>query len=68
MDNARESGALTNPEQFYLIAIPLTAIVTLSLGLLLFSQGTDRLYNPRIRARHAKTAGEDEEQPVVPSD
>lgn len=60
MDNARKNGALTSPDQFYLIAIPLLAIVTLSLGLLLFSQGTDRLYNPRIRARHAKTVSEEE--------
>jgi len=61
MDNARGQGALNAPDQFYLLAIPLFAITTLSLGLLLFSQGTDRLYNPRIRARHAKTAGEDVE-------
>ena len=60
MDNARSNGALTNPSQFYLLAIPLLAIVTLSMGLLLFSQGTDRLYNPRIRARHAKTVSSDE--------
>ncbi|MFB6120761.1 MAG: ABC transporter permease subunit [Halobacteriaceae archaeon] len=65
MDNARDSGALTSPDRFYLIAIPLFAITTLSLGLLLFSQGTDRLYNPRIRARHAKTAGEKSESSEV---
>ena len=67
MDNARSNGALTNPSQFYLLAIPLLAIVTLSMGLLLFSQGTDRLYNPRIRARHAKTVSSDEleEEPAA---
>lgn len=69
MDTARQNGALTNPEQFYLIAIPLLAIVTLSFGLLLFSQGTDRLYNPRIRARHAKTVSSDDvnEKPATGS-
>lgn len=60
LDSARKSGALTSTSQFYLMAIPLVAIILLSLGLLLFSQGTDRLYNPRIRARHAKTAGDDD--------
>ena len=28
------------------------AIIFLSLGLILFAQGMDRLFNPRIRAKH----------------
>ncbi len=35
------------------------AVVTLSFGLILFAQGTERLFNPRIRARHAETIDED---------
>jgi peptide/nickel transport system permease protein len=31
------------------------AIVALSLGLVLLSQGADRIFNPRVRARRAST-------------
>jgi len=40
--------------------VPMVTIILVTLGLILFAQGADRLFNPRIRARHAK-AGADEE-------
>jgi peptide/nickel transport system permease protein len=41
---------------------PVVAIVGLALGTILLSQALDRLFNPRIRARHQKTTttGDDE--------
>jgi peptide/nickel transport system permease protein len=37
-------------------------VVIFSLGLILFGQGMDRLFNPRIRARHAKHTPDDDEE------
>ena len=38
---------------------PLIALITFSLGLILLAQGLDRVFNPVIRARHAKTVESD---------
>lgn len=38
------------------LIVPMVTIVMLTLGLILFAQGADRLFNPRIRARHADSA------------
>lgn len=51
-------GALYSLKYIYWIVSPMLAIVLLSFGLVLFSQGTERLFNPRIRARHAETIEE----------
>jgi len=51
-------GALYSWSSVYWIITPMAAIVVLSLGLVLFSQGTERLFNPRIRARHAESIEE----------
>lgn len=51
-------GALYSWRTAYWIILPMGAIVLLSFGLVLFSQGTERLFNPRIRARHAETVEE----------
>ena len=51
-------GALYSWDSIYWIVLPMAAIVLLSFGLVLFSQGTERLFNPRIRARHAETIDE----------
>lgn len=45
---------------------PMLTIVLFSVGLILFSQGMDRIFNPRVRARHVKSVSsagpaEDEE-------
>lgn len=52
-------GVFTSWETAHWILAPMFAVVTLSFGLILFAQGTERLFNPRIRARHAKTVDED---------
>jgi ABC-type dipeptide/oligopeptide/nickel transport system permease component len=58
----KTGGALYNPAAAHWFAVPMITIVILSLGLLLLGQGMDRIFNPRIRARHSNTAGGDEEE------
>ncbi len=58
-------GALYALQSAHWLFIPMGAVVLLSFGLILFSQGMDRVFNPRVRARHAKfTGGEDSEPPA----
>lgn len=57
-------GALYTWKTLHWFLIPILTIIILSLGLILFSQGTDRLFNPRVRARHAKTIADDDTQPT----
>lgn len=59
LNNAYSAGgALYSWDSVYWIIIPMATIVLLSFGLVLFSQGTERLFNPRIRARHAESIDE----------
>jgi peptide/nickel transport system permease protein len=58
-------GALYTLETAHWLLVPMITIVILSLGLILFAQGTDRIFNPRVRARHA--AMSDEAEDVEPS-
>ncbi|WP_436926128.1 ABC transporter permease [Halosimplex amylolyticum] len=51
---AYESGALFTLAGAHTILMPMLAIVVLSYGLILIAQGSDRLFNPRVRARHAE--------------
>ena len=66
MNQAYSSGgALYTIESAHWLLAPMGAVILLSFGLILFAQGTERLFNPRIRARHADTtegsiAAEDE--------
>jgi peptide/nickel transport system permease protein len=52
-------GALYTWSSAHWLIFPMVAISLLTLGLILVSQGTDRLFNPRVRARHAKTIAEE---------
>ncbi|WP_248518031.1 ABC transporter permease [Salinarchaeum laminariae] len=54
-------GALAPSGPRYLIIVPMAPIVLLSFGLILLSQGTDRLFNPRVRTRHEGDTVEDHE-------
>lgn len=53
-------GALYSLDTAYWLIEPMLAIILLTFGLVLFSQGLDRVFNPRIRARHSQTVGGDE--------
>ena len=58
----RNSGALYSWDLAYTLLEPMFAIVLLSLGLVLLSQGADRMFNPRVRARESATI--EGEEPV----
>lgn len=60
MDNAYGQGAVYMESLFHWFYPPMITIVFLSLGLLLLGQGLDRIFNPRIRARHADQTSEAE--------
>ena len=62
------ASALLNPNATYMLLVPMTPIVVLSFGLMLFAQGTDRLFNPRVRTRHegeTRSETEDEADPMT---
>lgn len=62
MNFAYEQGnAVHNPGHAgHLMLFPLIALSGLMFSLTLFSQGLDRVFNPRLRARHSKTAPDNE--------
>ncbi|MCU4743003.1 ABC transporter permease [Halobacteria archaeon AArc-m2/3/4] len=57
LQTAYGQGGVYRPDLFHWFYAPMVTIVILSLGLLLLGQGLDRIFNPRIRARHAKHTG-----------
>jgi peptide/nickel transport system permease protein len=61
-------GALFSLSGAYLVFIPTLAILLLTLGLILLAQGTDRIFNPRVRTRLAGESESTEDgdaEPVV---
>jgi len=66
MNLARAKGsAVSVPSHAHWLYLPLLAIMFLSFGLILFSQGMDRVSNVRLRARHAKQVGGEEEESIM---
>lgn len=49
MDTAYRNGAISNPDRFYLILWPMLALALFSFGLILLSQGMDKIVDPRLR-------------------
>jgi peptide/nickel transport system permease protein len=47
------AGALYTLDTAHWLIMPMLTIILFSLGLTLFAQGADRLFNPRIQARHS---------------
>lgn len=56
------AGATSSPAAFHWLFVPMLTIIVLALGLTLLAQGADRIFNPRVRARHAKTIASDDEE------
>lgn len=55
-------GALSNPERAaHWLYPPMAALILLSFALVLLSQGLDKVFNPRLRARHSKTVDDGED-------
>ena len=55
LNEAYTNAAIYSLDSVYWLLFPMITIVGLSFGLVLFAQGTEKLFNPRIRARHAET-------------
>jgi peptide/nickel transport system permease protein len=65
---ARQNGALAAPfELGHWLFMPAFALWFMGFGLVLMSQGMDRVFNPRLRARHRKT-GADEGDELSPTE
>ena len=54
-------GSLYTMRTAYWLIEPMIVIIVLTLGLVLFSQGLDRVFNPRVRARHSQTLSSKDE-------
>jgi peptide/nickel transport system permease protein len=55
MNIGYQSGALLSLPVFFTLGVPMVAVVLLTFGLLLFAQGADEIFNPRVRLRHTKS-------------
>lgn len=54
------AGATTSAEAVHWLLVPLIAVIGFAFGLTLFAQAADRLFNPRVRARHAESIESDD--------
>lgn len=62
---AYSNGGMLTLDAAHWLLVPMVAIILLSMALILFAQGMDRVFNPRVRARHAETtAGSDDADPA----
>ena len=57
---AYSAQAHTRPAALHWFLVPMVAIVLISIGLILLGQSLDRVFNPRVRARHEKTTSDDQ--------
>ena len=60
LKQAYDAKAHIRPEALHWFLVPMAAIVFISIGLILLGQSLDRVFNPRVRARHEKTTAEAE--------
>lgn len=56
------AGALHSVSAWHWFIFPMLAIMIITIGLMLLNQGFDRLFNPRIIARHSETVPDTEDQ------
>lgn len=59
LNSAFTNAAIYSLDMIYWLLIPMLTIIFLSFGLVLFAQGTEKLFNPRIKARHADSVEDD---------
>lgn len=52
LNNAYNAGAIFRPAAYHWLLVPMIAISGIAMGLILLAQSLDRVFNPRIRARH----------------
>lgn len=60
LNAAYNNISLTNVNQLFYLFEPMIMITGLSVGLILFAQGLDKLFNVRLQARHEKKGNESE--------
>jgi peptide/nickel transport system permease protein len=58
LNQAYGAGAHYRPGALHWFLTPMIAIVVFSVGLILLGQSLDRVFNPRVRARHEKRSGD----------
>ncbi|WP_135853956.1 ABC transporter permease [Halorussus salinus] len=61
---AYSNGGLLTVDAAHWLLVPMVAIILLSMALILFAQGMDRVFNPRVRARHAETTEGSGDEPT----
>ncbi|GAB7021148.1 ABC transporter permease [Halostagnicola bangensis] len=65
---AYDAGAHYRPGALHWLLIPMIAIIGISVGLILLGQSLDRVFNPRVRARHRNGEAEAEGSEDVEAD
>lgn len=61
LNQAYEEGAHYTGGALHWFLVPMVTIVGISIGLILLGQSLDRVFNPRVRARHERTTDGDGE-------
>lgn len=61
LNTAYHESNLASPNNLHWLLMPIVTIALISLGFVLFAQGMDRIFNVRLRAKHAKKVGGDNE-------
>lgn len=67
---AYNNSAMYMLSRLHWLLVPIVAIVGLSMGLILLAQSLDRVFNPRVRAKHsdaAESSDDDEDEQVYAS-
>jgi peptide/nickel transport system permease protein len=54
--NAYSNGAMLSADTWHWLFLPIFAISLLGYGIIMISQGMDRVFNPRVRARQSSTS------------
>jgi len=62
LSEAYSVNAFLDPKALHWVWVPVLSIMFLSIGLTLLAQSLDRVFNPRVRARHAEKADIDDEE------
>lgn len=61
LSSAYNTQSFYSPERVHWVLVPLIFIIGFSIGLILLAQSLDRVFNPRVRARHTQKADIEEE-------
>lgn len=68
LNNAYNAGAIYRPSAYHWLLVPIIAISSIAIGLILLAQSLDRVFNPRVRARHQDIGGDEPLEPESKND